>query len=675
MPMTSPFKISPRTTWTFLATLVAALLVLPPLAPWAGLAGRATPAYADDARTVLYLVDGSGSMWARFDTPAEQRAKIDVVRELLKPLVSGDTVNRIGFGSYGHRRRGDCSDVEIIAAPGSDRAAVLGPLEKLNPKGKGPLVEALRQGAAAIGQSRPASIVVVNDGMDNCRQNACLAAAEIAKTSPGLAVHVVAIGVDPGDHPALQCIAKETGGKFFDARDPVALAAAIAEAAQLAAGAPALAGGTTGTKPAALKLPKAALTATLALASGGEPLTLKARWRIANAGGDTVKALEAPAIAEDVAPGDYTIEAEIDGLKASGTVHVEDGKPATLALALGAARLTLKANRNKNTAGTEGADNASANAPIVTISEESNGTAAGRTVLLRRLDSFDAVLPPKSYRIVVAEGQLRQERQVTLAPGTETTAEFKLSAGTLNLSAVTNEGGKPLTDVTFAIQEDDPDSPDGRRDVMRSHAGEPSFTLPAGTYYIVARSGFAETRERIALSAGDTVTKAVVMPAAPLKLTASVAGGALPEHSGLVYRIVSLDGGEREVARVRAASFSGLLNAGRYRIVATLDSHGAGASQDIVLEAGKPLAAVLKIEAGDISFKHPAGAAAHVPGETFWEVREKSGRAVWHATAAEPRVLLAPGRYSVRLEARDKSIEAAFDVVAGERKMIELGSN
>lgn len=670
MPKTSPFKISPRAPWTYLAALAAAFLLLMP-----------SPAVrAEDAPSVLYLVDGSGSMWARFDTPAEQRAKIDVVRELLKPLVSNDAVSRIGFGSYGHRRRGDCSDVEIIAAPGSDRAAVLGPLEKLNPKGKGPLVEALRQGAAALGQSRPASIVVINDGMDNCRQNACIAAAEIAKSSPGLAIHVVAIGVDPGDHPALQCITKETGGKFFDARDPVALAASIAEAAQLAAGAPALAGGQPGSKAAALKLPSAALTATLALAAGGDPLDLMARWRITKTGGEAVKTLEAPAIAEDVAPGDYTIEAELDGLKASGTAHVEDGKPVALALALGAARLTLKANRGQGAASAPGdagtASGAASAAPIVTISEQGKGDAAGRTVLLRRLESFDAVLPPNSYRIVVAEGQLRQERQVTLAPGSATTAEFKLSAGTLTLAAVTAEGGAPLTDVNFAIQEDDPDSADGRRDVMRSHASEPSFTLPAGTYYIVVRSSLAEARERIALSAGDTVTKAIVMPAARLKLTATVAGAAPPAESGLVYRIVSIEGSElREIARVRAPAFDGLLNAGRYRVSATLDSHGASASQEIALEAGKPLSSVLKIEAGEISFKPPSGGGAHVPGESFWEVRETGGRAVWHATAAEPRVLLAPGRYSVRLEARDKSIEAAFEVVAGERKMIELGPN
>ncbi|MEQ1716730.1 MAG: VWA domain-containing protein, partial [Hyphomicrobium sp.] len=213
----------------FVSALVLAAVCAVPLGAGGGV-------HAEEPRTALFLVDGSGSMWARFDTPTEKRAKIDVVRELLKPLISADKTSRIGLGSFGHRQRGDCSDVEIIAAPGADRDGVLGPLEKLNPKGKGPLAQGLRQSTAAIGASRPASIVVINDGTDNCRQDACAAAAEIAKTAPGIAIHVIAVGVDPGDHPHLQCITKATGGKFFDVRDPLGLAAAISEAGMLALG-------------------------------------------------------------------------------------------------------------------------------------------------------------------------------------------------------------------------------------------------------------------------------------------------------------------------------------------------------------------------------------------------------------------------------------------------------
>ena len=58
-------------------------------------------------------------------------------------------------------------------------------------------------------------------------------------------------------------------------------------------------------------------------------------------------------------------------------------------------------------------------------------------------------------------------------------------------------GGPPLADVVFQVFEDDPDAPQGRRELMRSAAARPSFSLPAGTYYVVARHGAAEARERL----------------------------------------------------------------------------------------------------------------------------------------------------------------------------------
>ncbi|MEQ1716955.1 MAG: VWA domain-containing protein, partial [Hyphomicrobium sp.] len=393
-----------------------------------------------------------------------------------------------------------------------------------------------------------------------------------------------------------------------------------------------------------------------------------ARWRITKSGaGAPVKSLEAPGIAEDLDPGSYDVEAEIDGLKAKGQVTVDAGKPATLALALNGGHLIVRAKSAK--------DAAPGRAPIVTISEAAKGERAARTVMLGRLDSVDTLLPPAVYTVAIVDGQIRQERQVAIAEGAEAVAEFTLATGSLALSAVIQEGGAPLADVTFSVLEDDPDSPDGRREVLRSRAPEPQFTLPAGTYYVSARAGNAETRQRIALSAGDSIKKSLVILAAPLKVSAIVAGAAPPESAGLVYRIFNLEGDPREVARGTAPDFNGLLNAGRYRLSATLENHGASASQDVVLEAGKPLTSVLEIDAGEISFKAPSGAGLAAAGDSFWEIRDSGGRAIWHATVAEPKVLLSPGRYTVRMEARDRGSEAAFEVVSGERRHIELGPN
>lgn len=636
------------------------------LAPFGKSAAAADPA----PPSALFIIDGSGSMWGRFETSEERRAKIDVVRDLVRPIISGDTHARIGLQSFGHRRRGDCSDIEVIAAPTTDRTGVLAAIEKLNPRGKGPLAEAVRQAAQAIGSQRPASIIVINDGADNCRQDPCAAAAEAAKAAPGVPIHVIGIGIEASEQPGVQCVAKATGGKFYDVRDPLALAAAIQDAASQAlgpSGTPAQAVSeqkknepqTPEQAAAAAALPAAALRATLVLADGLKPLTTPSTWQLFKKGSETpLHTVSAPGIAENVEPGEYVLTAEHDGLTVSTPLTVETGKSVTLAVSLKAGHLTVKTKIAQPS-------------PLISVKETADGKTAGRTVALQRAASFDAVLPPATYIVSLIAGEMRQEKVVKLAEGGDASADFDLGTGTLALTAKLQEAAPALTDVTFAIEEDDPDSPGGRREVRRSRAPDPRFTLPPGTYYAVVRSGFAETRQRIAVNSGDALDKTIIIPAADVKLTASVGSAAVSEGSGLVFRVTALDGEQREIARVAGASFNGLLAAGRYRATATLEKHGATASQEIVVEAGKPLSKILRIEAGEVTLKGAAPGAI----DTFWEVRDSSGKAVWHAAASEPRVLLTPGRYSVRMDLRDKSIEAAFAVAAGETKTVELGAH
>ena len=83
-----------------LATLLAALALS---------AASTGQSDAADAPQTMFVIDGSGSMWGRFET--DKRAKIDVIRELLKPIIQSAGQQSIGLASFGHRRKGDCSDV------------------------------------------------------------------------------------------------------------------------------------------------------------------------------------------------------------------------------------------------------------------------------------------------------------------------------------------------------------------------------------------------------------------------------------------------------------------------------------------------------------------------------------------------------------------------------------
>jgi Ca-activated chloride channel family protein len=645
------------------------------------LAGASAPAIADEGNTLL-VIDGSGSMWGRFETLEEKRAKIDVVRELVRPIIAGHTSARIGLQSFGHRRKGDCSDVEIIAPPALERPNLLAALDKLNPRGKGPLAESLRQAAQGVGAERPASVIIIGDGIDNCRQDACAAAAEFAKAAPGVPVHVIGLGVAPAEHPALQCIPAATGGKFYDARDPVALAAAISEVTALALGdSPATVAAPTSEDAAAAKAgdtaaaapPPSGVLATLALAQGAKPLDMPVTWRISKSGSnDVIKTVTAPALSENLAPGTYTIAAELNGLSARGAVEIEDGRSETLALSLDAGRLKVTAPVHKGEQPlivVRQLPDQRASPASSQIAGETTASAA-ETVLMSRTASVDTALPPATYAVSMIAGDYRQDQTVTIAQGEEAAAAFQTGLGTLSLTAVLSEGGPAVTGATFSILEDDPDSPGGRRETRRSRASDPRFTLPPGTYYVDVIAGFAETRERVALSAGDAVTKTLVLPAAPVKLSATIAGAPARADNAPILQIERIEGASLEIARVTSGVYEGLLGAGQYRLTALLDQHGASASTEITVEAGKPLAHVLNIDAGEVALR----SLADVTGGVFWEVKDASGKAVWHATAAEPRVLLAPGRYSVRLDSKDSELEVAFSIQNGESKTVELGA-
>jgi hypothetical protein len=73
-----------------------------------------------------------------------------------------------------------------------------------------------------------------------------------------------------------------------------------------------------------------------------------------------------------------------------------------------------------------------------------------------------------------------------------------------------------------------------------------------------------------------------------------------------------------------------------------------------------------------VSFKPPPGEAA-ATGDIYWEVIDAKGVPLWRAIGVEAEALLAPGHYTVRLEARGKRNTAAFDVRAGENQQIEIG--
>ena len=285
---------------------------------------------AEPTPTAMIVFDGSGSMWGRIE--GDRLSRLQVARDALrKALPALPPATRVGLSAFGHRRKGDCSDVETIVAPDAlDAETLMAPLDRLNPKGKGPLVLAIREAAKELvdAGSGAASIVLVHDGPDNCQQDACAAAAEIAKAQPSLAIHTVGIGLAPEDASKMSCVAAATGGRSFDARTATEVDEAMAAALKLAqqergqgtkAPKPTSSAAEKAAPAAAKALPETAaaapgLSVTAALTAEGAALDTPVRWRVfkGDGAGPPLFESDAPRLDREVAPGSYVVEAGVE---------------------------------------------------------------------------------------------------------------------------------------------------------------------------------------------------------------------------------------------------------------------------------------------------------------------------------------------------------------------------
>ncbi|MWD27149.1 VWA domain-containing protein [Aquicoccus sp. SCR17] len=181
----------------------------------AGGMALAAPAAAAD-ENVMIVFDGSNSMWGQIDGTA----KIEIARDAMDQLLGEWADNRkVGLMAYGHRRRGDCTDIETIVAPGDGtRAEILERVGGITPTGKTPLSSAVEQAATELSYTdTPATVVLISDGLESCERDPCALAETLEKGGVGFTAHVVGFGLGDADAGALSCLAENTGGQYIAA--------------------------------------------------------------------------------------------------------------------------------------------------------------------------------------------------------------------------------------------------------------------------------------------------------------------------------------------------------------------------------------------------------------------------------------------------------------------------
>jgi Ca-activated chloride channel family protein len=639
----------------------------------------ATAARGSEPASVVIVFDGSASMWGIID--GARGSKLAVAREAVRRAlgkIGGQT--RVGLASFGHRR-GDCADVEVIRPPEPlDVPHLLEPLEKLNPRGRGPLTLAMREAAKSLPPAPgKRSLVLIHDDADNCQQNVCVGAQELR--AAGITVHVIGLALKPDDLAKMACLPQMTGGRLFHSQTVEQIGAAVEEALKLAssdagriepAAAPKRA-----PVPSAVAVPKPPADAPpglylrALLAPKTEPVSLTLNWTVMPEGqfGEVLFSGRAANPHVQVAPGRYVIEARDGSVVATTAATVVDKGPTVVEVVLNAGTLRVRAQAQKTGAPLGDA--------IVTISDAGPGgegkkdAPAGQPLAAFKGSEGVAVLPAGRYFVRVEQGLVRADRSVVVPVGSQGLIDVPLNAARLQLSAVGREIAESADALIFSVAEDDPDAPSGRREVARSAARQADFVLPPGTYYVIARLGIIEARESLAVGPGDVVKRTLSVAAGRLALATKPIGTAPTQSEPVSYRVERIDGSPQDVITTSRPSPVLLLLGGRYRVEGRYGVMNARVVREIEVKAGQTQQLTLEHQAATLKLRL-IGSGGVALSEVFWDVKDEAGATVWTTGQPEPSATLQAGRYRIRAETREKRYDRAIEVRSGEARVVEL---
>jgi len=175
---------------------------------------------------IMFIVDSSGSMQGKI----EGRMKLDVAREVLLAVVPELPADvRLGLAAYGHRRKNDCQDVEILIPPGSnEKQELIARVNALAPMGMTPIALALSTVAENL-KSRKAetTIVLLTDGLESCGGDPRGVVEKMKQEGLLFILYVVGYDVKDSENKELLSLAAEGGGRYFSAHDAASLLAAL----------------------------------------------------------------------------------------------------------------------------------------------------------------------------------------------------------------------------------------------------------------------------------------------------------------------------------------------------------------------------------------------------------------------------------------------------------------
>ncbi|MCB1120653.1 MAG: VWA domain-containing protein [Verrucomicrobiae bacterium] len=183
--------------------------------------------FSQEQQKCLIILDASNSMSGY----KKGTMKMRIAQQVINDLVTSMPQNiDLGLVVYGHRKKSDCEDIELMFPPGAvDRKSFIDKVNRIRANGKTPLTNSLHFAADTMKEyaNGGGSVILLTDGLETCEGDPCEAVAALAASGINLTVHVVAFDLRADQASQLECIANASGGQFLNAEDASGLLEAM----------------------------------------------------------------------------------------------------------------------------------------------------------------------------------------------------------------------------------------------------------------------------------------------------------------------------------------------------------------------------------------------------------------------------------------------------------------
>ena len=180
------------------------------------------------------ILDASGSMAAKI----QGRSKMDIAKQALTELLLGiPSSSNVAVRAYGHRKKDDCADIELIGSFGEARSSIPAKVNALKPLGKTPLSNSIAAAAKDFlgKEGQENTVILITDGEETCNADPCAAAKLAHESGVKVKINVIGFKIEAKERAQLECIANAGGGKYVSANDAAELTAATKQVAQVEA--------------------------------------------------------------------------------------------------------------------------------------------------------------------------------------------------------------------------------------------------------------------------------------------------------------------------------------------------------------------------------------------------------------------------------------------------------